>query len=148
LLQRMQYTSAANSFRCRPDEHDCVGRPRFLATGVAKSAVKIGDWFTLLPNRNCRAELAESFKVLVEQRFQSLKNLSAFQLHLFRNGSDKERRSLVRRALLNASRKLALVQNVFSAAQACSFRIPPDITDAVREMLLIANQPIEIVPLP
>ena len=41
LLQRMQYTRAANSFRCRPDQHDRVGRPRFLATRVAKSAVKI-----------------------------------------------------------------------------------------------------------
>ena len=50
LLQRMQYTRAANSFRCRPDEHDRIGRPRFLATGIAKSIVKIGNWFSVLPN--------------------------------------------------------------------------------------------------
>src|SRR5678816_3652721 len=66
LLQRMQHTRAANSFRCRPDQHDRVGRPRFLATRVAKSAVKINQRFTVLPNRNRRAEFAKSFKVLVE----------------------------------------------------------------------------------
>jgi hypothetical protein len=69
LLQRMQDTRAANSFRCRPDQHDRFGCPRFLATCVAKSAVKINNWFSVLPNRNRRAEFTESFKVLVEQQF-------------------------------------------------------------------------------
>jgi hypothetical protein len=50
LLQRMQYTRAAHSFRGRPDEHQCIGRPRFLAGRVAKSAVKIDNWFSVLPN--------------------------------------------------------------------------------------------------
>src|SRR5262245_35190364 len=49
-LQRMQYTHAANSFRRRPDQHDRVGRPRSLATGIAKSAVKIDNWFSVLPD--------------------------------------------------------------------------------------------------
>src|SRR5205823_6000238 len=69
LLQRMQYTRAANSFRCGPDQHDRVGRPRFLATRVTKSAVKIDQRFPVLPNRKRRAEFAKPFKVLVEQRF-------------------------------------------------------------------------------
>src|ERR1700755_2688265 len=71
LLERMQYTRAANSFRCRPDQHDRIRRPRFLATDIAKSVIKINQRFTVLPNRNRRAEFAESFKVLIEQRFQS-----------------------------------------------------------------------------
>src|SRR6476646_8055144 len=98
LLQRMQYTRAANSFRCRPNQHGGVGAPRFLATGIAKSAVKINQRFTVLPNRKRRAEFAESFKVLIEQRFQSLKNLAGFQLHcltLTRSGVFPKRRLLV-----------------------------------------------------
>src|SRR5258705_2337297 len=47
LLQRMQYTRAANSFRCRPDQHDRVGCPRFLPTRVAKSALKINQRVTV-----------------------------------------------------------------------------------------------------
>src|SRR5258707_12015828 len=81
LLQRMQHTRAASSFRSRPDQHDRVGCPRFLATRVAKSAVKINQRFTVLPNRKRRSEFAKLFKILLKQRFQSLKNLPAFKLH-------------------------------------------------------------------
>src|SRR5205823_10585383 len=81
LLQRMQDTRAATSFRCRPDPHARAARPRFLATRIAKSAVKINQRFTVLPNRKRRAEFAKLFKILMKQRFQSLKNLPAFQLH-------------------------------------------------------------------
>src|SRR4029453_5699993 len=55
LLQRMQETRAANSFRCRPDQDKCSGCPRFLLTRVAKSAVKINHLLSVLPNRNRRA---------------------------------------------------------------------------------------------
>ena len=81
LLQRMQYARAANSFRRRPDQHDRVGCPRFLATRVAKSAVKINQRFIVSPNRKRRAEFAKLFKILLKQRFQSLKNLPTFKLH-------------------------------------------------------------------
>jgi hypothetical protein len=55
LLHRMQYTRAADSFRCRPDQHECVGRPRFFVARVEKPAVKIDRRFSVLPNRNRRA---------------------------------------------------------------------------------------------
>ena len=82
LLQRMQHTRAANSLRCRPDQHDRVGGPQFLATGVAKSAVEIDNWFSVLPDRNRRAELATLVKVLLKQRFQSLAKFFRIELHL------------------------------------------------------------------
>src|SRR5262249_32322863 len=81
LLQRMQHTRAADSFRCRPDQYDRVGCPRFLAIRVAKSAVKIDNWLAVLPNRNRRAEFAKLLKILLKPRFQSLHNLPGFQLH-------------------------------------------------------------------
>src|SRR5437763_9544888 len=70
LLQRMQDTRAANSFRCRPDQHDRVGRPRFLATRIAKFAVKINQRFTVLPNRKRGDEFAKLLQIILKQRSQ------------------------------------------------------------------------------
>src|SRR5947207_13876250 len=78
----MAHTRAANCLRCRPGQHDRVGGPQFLAAGVAKSAVEIDNWFSCLPDRIRRAELATLVKVLLKQRFQSLAKFFRIELHL------------------------------------------------------------------
>ena len=68
LLQHMQDACAANSLGGRPDEDECISFPRFFMAGVAKSAEKIDDRFSILPDRHSRTELSESFEVFPEQR--------------------------------------------------------------------------------
>src|SRR5437773_3382633 len=61
-LQYMQDTCAADSFRCRPDQNKCVARPRIFAACIAKSAVKIDNRLSILPNRHRGPELANLSK--------------------------------------------------------------------------------------
>src|SRR5262249_13001287 len=81
LLQHMEDTSAAKSLGGRPNEDERVGAPWFFAADIAKSAVKIDNRLPVLPDRNCGSELSKLFKILPEQRLQSLVKLAAFQLH-------------------------------------------------------------------
>src|SRR6266513_6100734 len=69
LLQQMQQTSATDSLGGRPKQHKSIGRPRFLAAGIAKPAVQINQRFSILQNRNRRAQVAKLFEILVKQRF-------------------------------------------------------------------------------
>src|ERR1700730_5689721 len=48
----------------------------------------------------------------------------------------------------NPASGLAFVKNVFVVAQSRLFRIAPDIAHTIREVLLVANETIEIIPLP
>src|SRR5215468_5739315 len=80
----MQYTRAANSFRCRPDQHDRVGCPRSLATRVAKSAVKIKNWFSILPNRNRCAEFATFVEVFAKEWFKSCAKFFGIEVHILK----------------------------------------------------------------
>src|SRR2546430_1613212 len=68
-LQKMQETRTAESFSRRPDQNEGVVLPRLLATAVAKSAVKLEQLLSVLPNRNGCAKLAELIEVLVKERF-------------------------------------------------------------------------------
>src|SRR4026207_952214 len=77
----MQDTCAANSFRCGPDQNDRVGCPRFFATRVAKSAVKLNHRLAVLPNRHRRAEFAMLFKIFAEQRIESITKCFKIELH-------------------------------------------------------------------
>ena len=70
-LQDMQQARAAQSLRRRPDEHERVGGPRLFAARVAISAVKIDNRFSVLPNRNRRAEFAEALEVFLKERLES-----------------------------------------------------------------------------
>jgi hypothetical protein len=67
LLQDVQQTCAAQTFRRGPKQYDCVGAPGHLALRVAKSAVQLQDRFSVLPNGDGRTELAKVRKILVEQ---------------------------------------------------------------------------------
>jgi len=60
--------------------------------------------------------------------------------------ADKGRAVLYR--LPDSSRNVALVQNVFSRPQARFLRIAPDVPHASGKVLLIPNEPIEVIPLP
>ena len=65
-LQDMQHAGAAESLGRRPNENERVGGPRLFAARVAKSAVKIDNRFSVLPNRNRRAEFAELLEIFLE----------------------------------------------------------------------------------
>src|SRR5262249_883091 len=80
-FQRMQYARAADSFRCRPDQHDRVGCPRFRTTRVAESAVKINNWFSILPNRNRCAEFATFAEVFAKEWFKSCAKFFGIEAH-------------------------------------------------------------------
>src|SRR5215470_15695246 len=81
LLQNVEDTRAADSFRSRPHQNQRVGFPGPFAASIAKSAVKIEDWSSVLPDRNRSAKLAKFFKILLEQRHESLAKLIGIQLH-------------------------------------------------------------------
>jgi hypothetical protein len=68
-LQNVQQAGAAQSFGGRPEEHDRVGGPRVLAVRVAKSAEKIDDLLSILPDRDGRAEFTEVFELPSKERF-------------------------------------------------------------------------------
>ena len=65
-LQCMQDTCAANSLRRRPHQNECVACPRIFAARFAKSAVKVDDRFSILPNRHRSAQFAKLFEILLE----------------------------------------------------------------------------------
>jgi len=54
---------------------------RRLATRVPKPAAKVDDRLSILPHGHRSAQFAEFLEILLEQRFQSPKELAAFQLH-------------------------------------------------------------------
>src|ERR1700730_6576263 len=58
-LERVQDAAAAQSFRRRPNQNERVGCPRFFAPRIAKAAVQIDNWLSILPNRNGRTKLAK-----------------------------------------------------------------------------------------
>src|SRR6266545_11764 len=82
LLQQMQNACAANSLGGRPDEDKRMGFPRFFVASIAKPAVKIDNWFSILPDRNRRAQLSKLFEVLQEQGLESLANSFRIELHV------------------------------------------------------------------
>src|SRR5439155_4989768 len=113
-----------------------VARPRIFAKRISKSAVKIDDRLSILPNRYCSPKLAKFLEILVKQWFQSLQKLAWIQLHgrILNNERRFPKRCAATQGaavsspppqkgwignrpslLLDASRKLALVQNVFLA---------------------------------
>ena len=83
----MQQTGAADSFRRRPDEHERVIVPSMLVARVTKPAVKIENWFAVLPDGNGGAQVAEFLEVLAKKRLQSLAECVGVQHHR-RNGRD------------------------------------------------------------
>ena len=77
----MQNACAAESFRGRPNQDKRVARPRLFAARIFKSALKIDNRFSVLPDRNRRAELAELLKILFKQRCDALTKFARIQLH-------------------------------------------------------------------
>src|SRR5438876_5712048 len=77
----MQETCAAKSFSRRPNQNECVIRPRLFATRLPKSAMKFEQLLSILPNRDCRAELAELLEVLSKQRLETRTQFICVQLH-------------------------------------------------------------------
>ena len=82
LLQHVQQACAANSLGGRPDEDECVSFPRFFVASIAKSAVKIDNWFSILPDRNRGSELSKLFEVFPEQGLESLAKAFRVELHV------------------------------------------------------------------
>jgi len=80
-LQDVQQTSASDPFRRRPNQNDRVFGPRLFASGIAKSAVKLEQLLSVLPNGNGGAELAKCLEILLKQRFEALAKLICIQLH-------------------------------------------------------------------
>src|SRR5262249_21565023 len=78
----MQDACAANSLSRRPHDNERISFPRFFVTSIAKSTVKIDNWFAILPNGNSSSEVSEFFEVFVEQGFQSLAKSFRIQLHV------------------------------------------------------------------
>src|SRR4030095_5592845 len=72
LLQYMQDACAANSLAGRPDEDERISFPGFFVAGIAKSVVKIDNWFSILPDRHSGSQLSKLFAVLPKKRLQSL----------------------------------------------------------------------------
>lgn len=65
-LQDMEETGAAESFRRRPDENQCVRGPRFLTVRIAKSTMEIEQRVAILPNRDRCPEFAKLRKIFFE----------------------------------------------------------------------------------
>jgi hypothetical protein len=82
LLQHMQDACAANSLGGRPDEDERVSFPRFFMAGIAKSAVKIDDRFSILPDRYSRTELSETREILFKERSNLSFQFFGIELHL------------------------------------------------------------------
>ena len=75
-LQDMQNAGAAQAFRGRPDEHEGVVAPRDGPARIPKSAAKIGNRSSMLPNRHRGAELAELLEIFLKQRHDALAKLA------------------------------------------------------------------------
>jgi hypothetical protein len=73
----MQHTGAAEPLRRRPDENECIVGPGLFAARIAKSAVKIDNRFSILPNRNRRAEFTQPFEIVLEEGSRRVRSLSA-----------------------------------------------------------------------
>ena len=71
-LKRMQQTGAADSFRRRPHQDNCVLFPRLFSFGIAKSAVQIEDRLTVLPDRQRRAQFTKALEIFLEEWRDSL----------------------------------------------------------------------------
>src|SRR5882762_4142633 len=82
LLQHMEDTRAGNSLGGRPDEDKRITLPGPFVAGVAKATEKIDNWFSVVPNRNRRAQLPNLFEVLPKDRLQSLTKSFRIELHL------------------------------------------------------------------
>ena len=80
-LQNMQHTGAAEPLRRRPDENECVVGPGLFAARVAKSAVKIDNRFSVLPNRNCGAEFTQPLEIFLEERLEARAEFVCVKLH-------------------------------------------------------------------
>src|SRR6266404_9960816 len=80
-LQHMQHTGAAESLRRRPDKNECVGGPGLFAARIAKSAVKIDNRFSVLPNRNRRAKFTQSLEIFLEKRLEARAEFVCVRLH-------------------------------------------------------------------
>src|ERR1700704_360090 len=80
-LQNMQHTGGAEPLRRRPDENECVVGPGLFAACVAKSAVKIDNRFSILPNRNRRAEFTQPLEIFLEKRLEARVEFVWVRLH-------------------------------------------------------------------
>ena len=65
-LQDMEQAGAAQSFRRRPEENECVRGPRLLTVRIAKSTMEIEQRLAILPNRDRGTEFAKLRKILFE----------------------------------------------------------------------------------
>src|SRR5260370_5139024 len=79
-LQDMQNAGGAQSFRGRPDEHERVVAPRDGPARIPKSAVKIDNRFSMLPNRHPGAQLAELAEIFLKQRHDALASAASIYL--------------------------------------------------------------------
>ena len=75
-LQDMQSAGAAQAFCGGPNEHERVVAPRDSPTRIPKSAVKIDNRFSMLPNRHRGAELAELLEIFLKQWRDALAKLA------------------------------------------------------------------------
>lgn len=80
-LQNMQHTGAAEPLRRRPNENECIVGPGLFAARIAKSAVKIDNRFSVLANRNGRAEFAQPFEIALEERLEARAEFVCVKLH-------------------------------------------------------------------
>src|ERR1700682_3943519 len=80
-LQDMQHTGAAESLGRRPDEDKRVVGPGLFAAGIAKSAVKIDNRFSVLPNRNRRADFTQPLEIFLEKRLEARAEFVCVRLH-------------------------------------------------------------------
>src|SRR5260370_27524219 len=74
-LQDMQNAPAAQAFRGRPDEHERVVAPRDAPARIPKSAAKIDNRSSMLPNPQRPADLAELLQIFLKQRRAALAKL-------------------------------------------------------------------------
>jgi len=80
-LQDVQQTSASHPLRRRPNQNDRVFGPRLLASGIAKSAVKLQQLLSVLLDGNGGAELAKFLEILLKERFEAFAKFSRTKLH-------------------------------------------------------------------
>src|SRR6266404_1432421 len=80
-LQNVKKGGASESFRCGPNQNDCVVAPRLFAPRIAKAAMKVEEWSAALPNRDCCTELAELLEVFLKQRLETRAEFVGVKLH-------------------------------------------------------------------
>src|SRR5438876_4255402 len=80
-LQDVQQTSASDPFRRRPNQNDRVSGPRLLASGIAKSAVKLDQLLSVLTDGNGGTELDKCIEIHSKQMFEALAKLIYIQYH-------------------------------------------------------------------